>query len=152
MQTMRCVLQRVSRAHVEVDGVTVGSIDHGLMILLGIEAGDAQADAEWLARKIATLRIFNDDQVRFNRSVLDVEGSALVVSQFTLFGDVSRGTRPSFTAAARPEVAEPLYSSFCTLLAAQGIPVEHGVFAASMQVHLVNDGPVTLVLERSTTG
>ena len=136
-------MQRVSRA----ESRPGGTIGHGLGVLLGVEDGDDEATAERLAAKIAALRIFPDDAGRFDRSVLDIGGSALVVSQFTLLADTARGNRPSFTRAARPEVAEPLYDRFCAALRAAGVPVETGVFGAKMEVELVNDGPVTIVLE-----
>lgn len=124
-----------------------GEIDAGLVVLLGVGEGDTSADAERLAGKVARLRIFEDADGRFDRSLLDVGGAALVVSQFTVFADTAKGNRPSFSAAARPEVAEPLYERFCQSLRALGVPVETGVFAARMQVDLVNDGPVTIVLD-----
>jgi D-tyrosyl-tRNA(Tyr) deacylase len=130
-----------------VDGVVRGEIAAGLVVLLGVGEGDADADAERLAGKIARLRIFEDEHGRFNRSIVDMAGAALVVSQFTLLADTARGNRPSFSAAARPEVAEPLYAWFCDALRAEGVPVETGVFGARMQVELVNDGPVTLILD-----
>jgi D-tyrosyl-tRNA(Tyr) deacylase len=124
-----------------------GEIGRGLCVLLGIAGGDAADDADRLAAKIARLRIFPDEEGRFDRSLLDVGGSALVVSQFTLLADTSKGNRPSFTAAAPPEEAEPLYERFCQALRGLGVPVEQGVFGASMAVELVNDGPVTIVLD-----
>lgn len=145
---MRAVVQRVSRASVTADGQTVGRIDHGLMVLLGVKAGDTEAEARWLAHKIAGLRIFDDEEGKFNFSAQDVGGSALVVSQFTLYGDARKGRRPSFTYAARPEVAEPLIDRFVEFLRAEGLKVETGIFGALMQVEIHNDGPVTLILER----
>lgn len=145
---MRAVVQRVSQASVTVDGQTVGSIPQGLMILLGVKTGDTEAEAEWLARKIAGLRIFADDDGKFNLSVQDVGGSALVVSQFTLYGDTRKGRRPSFTDAAPPETAKPLVDRFVAFLRAKGLAVETGVFGAVMQVQIHNDGPVTLILEK----
>jgi D-aminoacyl-tRNA deacylase len=124
-----------------------GSIGAGLLVLLGIADGDTQAGAERLAGKIARLRIFEGDDGRFDRSLVDAGGAALVVSQFTLIADTARGNRPSFSGAARPEVAEPLYEHFAGALRGLGVPVETGVFGARMQVELVNDGPVTIVLE-----
>jgi D-tyrosyl-tRNA(Tyr) deacylase len=141
---VRAVCQRVSLARVRVAGEVVGEIGPGLCILLGIARGDAET--ERLAGKIARLRIFPDDEGRFDRSLLDTGGEALVVSQFTLLADTEKGNRPSFTAAAPPEDAEPLYEQFCADLVALGIRVERGVFGASMAVELVNDGPVTIVL------
>ncbi len=144
---MRAVCQRVSRARVTVGKETVGEIAHGLVVLLGVAQEDDTAAAQRLAGRIARLRIFEDDNGKFARSVLDVTGAALVVSQFTLIADTRKGNRPSFTNAARPEHAEPLYDAFCAALESEGVPVERGVFGARMQVELVNDGPVTIVLE-----
>lgn len=144
---MKAVIQRVSTARVVVDDEIVGAIDGGLMILLGVKEGDGPKEAEWLAGKVANLRIFNDDAGKMNRSILDTGGSALVVSQFTLYGDCSRGRRPSFIQAAAPEEADRLYQYFCDRLREQGCPVETGRFQTTMQVSLTNDGPVTLVLE-----
>ena len=140
---MRAVVQRVSRARVTPGG----EIGPGLCILLGVARGDREEEAGRLAGKIARLRIFPDDDGRFDRSVLDVGGSALVVSQFTLLADTARGNRPSFTDAAPPEQAELLYERFCAELRELGVPVETGVFGARMAVELVNDGPVTILLE-----
>jgi D-tyrosyl-tRNA(Tyr) deacylase len=146
---MRAVVQRVTRASVVVEGQTVGAIGRGLMILLGVAHGDGEEQARWLAQKIAGLRIFEDDEGKMNLSLLDVGGSALVVSQFTLYADSRKGRRPSFTDAARPEVAEPLCDRFASLLREEGVAqVETGVFGAYMQVEIHNDGPVTLILER----
>ena len=143
---MRAVCQRVREARVVVDGETVGEIGAGLCVLLGVARGDGADDADRLARKVAKLRIFADADGRFEHSVVDVGGSVLAVSQFTLVADTGKGTRPSFTAAAPPEEAEPLYERFCATLAGDGLPVARGLFGASMQVELVNDGPVTIVL------
>ena len=146
---MRAVVQRVARASVTVDGDTVGQIGQGLMILLGVTHGDGEEQARWLAHKIAGLRIFDDEEGKMNRSLLDVGGSALVVSQFTLYGDCRKGKRPSFTGAALPEVAERLYERFVSLLGEAGVDqVESGIFGARMRVEIHNDGPVTLILER----
>src|SRR5262245_31855148 len=144
---LRTVCQRVSEARVRVAGDVAGEIGPGLCVLLGVAADDAEEDAAKLAGKVARLRIFADDEGRFDRSVIDVGGSALVVSQFTLIADTAKGNRPSFSGAAPPEVAEPLYERFCDELRALGIPVATGVFRAKMKVELVNDGPVTIVLE-----
>ncbi len=146
---MRAIVQRVIRASVTVDGRVVGEIGPGLLVLLGIANGDGEEQARWLAHKIAGLRIFGDDQGRMNRSLLDIGGDALVVSQFTLYGDCRRGRRPSFADAARPEVAEPLCERFISLLRAEGVGrVESGIFGAHMLVEIHNDGPVTLIVER----
>ena len=144
---MRAVVQRVREARVVVDGASVGEIGPGLCVLLGIAAGDAASEVDRLAGRIARLRIFENDEGKFDRSVLDTGGSVLAVSQFTLVADTSKGNRPSFTGAARPEEAEPLYERFCAALRAEGVPVETGVFGARMSVEIANDGPVTIVLE-----
>ena len=144
---MRACVQRVSRAQVAVDGEVSGRIGTGLMVLLGVAATDAEADAQQLARKIVGLRIFEDQQEKMNLALADVGGAMLVVSQFTLLGDCRKGRRPSFTAAAPPELAEKLYQVFVDAVAQQGIPVATGRFREHMEVELVNDGPVTLVLE-----
>jgi D-aminoacyl-tRNA deacylase len=144
---MRAVCQRVTRACVAVGNETVGEIAHGLVVLLGIALQDDATTAQRLAGKIARLRVFEDDDGKFARSVLDTAGAALVVSQFTLIADTRKGNRPSFTDAARPEQAEPLYDEFCAALGREGVPVAQGIFGARMQVELVNDGPVTIVLE-----
>ena len=144
---MRAVVQRVTQASVSVEGRVVGAIGRGLVVLLGVARDDGPADVEYLAEKTARLRIFPDAAGRFDRSVLDVGGAVLVVSQFTLLGDCRRGRRPSFTEAAPPEVAEPLYEQFCQALKDQGLEVQTGVFQAMMQVALVNDGPVTVLLD-----
>jgi D-aminoacyl-tRNA deacylase len=144
---MRAVCQRVSEARVKVDQEVVGEIGAGLVVLLGVERGDAHAEAERLAGKVARLRIFEGDSGHFDRSLLDVRGAALVVSQFTLLADTRKGNRPSFTSAAPPEEANPLYELFCKTLTAGGTPVARGVFGARMAVELVNDGPVTIVLD-----
>jgi D-tyrosyl-tRNA(Tyr) deacylase len=144
---MRAVCQRVSRARVIVKGETVAEIAQGLVVLLGVAVEDDADEAERLAGKISRLRIFEDEHGKFARSILDAGGSALVVSQFTLLADTRKGNRPSFTAAAPPEHAEPLYERFCAALETAGVRVERGVFGARMQVELSNDGPVTIVLE-----
>ena len=147
---MRAVLQRVSCARVSVDGEVVGQIGHGFAILVGVTHGDGEAEATWLARKISGLRVFEDDAGKSNRSILDEGGSALVVSQFTLYADARKGRRPSFIDAALPEVAEPLIVRFCELLRGHGIPVQTGVFGAKMLVEIHNDGPVTIILDTAT--
>ena len=139
-------MQRVASAGVRVDDEVRGEIGPGLCVLLGVARGDAAVDAERLAAKVARLRIFENDEGRFDRSLLDVAGEALVVSQFTVIADTAKGNRPSFAEAAPPEQAEPLYVGFCTALRKLGVPVETGVFGARMAVELVNDGPVTLSL------
>jgi D-tyrosyl-tRNA(Tyr) deacylase len=144
---MRAVVQRVSAARVEVDGEAVGSIGRGLLVLVGVARGDGETQACWLADKVAGLRIFEDDGGKMNLSVEDVGGSVLAVSQFTLLGDCRRGRRPSFTGAAPPEEADRLYQQFVARLRSAGLTVETGVFQARMAVHLVNDGPVTLVVD-----
>jgi D-tyrosyl-tRNA(Tyr) deacylase len=144
---MKAVLQRVSQASVSVDGKVVGSIDSGLLILLGVEQGDSERDSSYLAQKTAELRIFSDDAGKMNLSVKEVAGKALVISQFTLLADWRKGRRPGFNRAAPPQEGERLYLHFARELEAQGVPVELGVFGAHMQVSLVNDGPVTLILE-----
>jgi D-tyrosyl-tRNA(Tyr) deacylase len=145
---MRAVVQRVSQASVTVDGETVGRIGPGLMILLGVAHEDGPAEADWLARKITGLRVFEDREGKLNLSLLDVEGDALVVSQFTLYADTRKGRRPSFVAAAQPEVAAPLVERFANALREHGVGVESGVFGAHMLVEIHNDGPVTLIVER----
>jgi D-tyrosyl-tRNA(Tyr) deacylase len=145
---MRVVLQRVSSACVTVGGRTTGRIDRGLLVLVGIEAADTEADGAWLADKLVRLRIFADEAGQMNRSVADIGGGILAVSQFTLHASTAKGTRPSFNAAARPEHARPLYDRFVAQLSsALGRPVATGEFGALMQVELVNDGPVTLVID-----
>ena len=144
---MRAVVQRVSQASVTVDGEVVGAIERGFLILLGITQADGENEVAYLVRKIAGLRLFEDNEGKMNLGLTDVGGAALVVSQFTLYGDVRKGRRPSFIDAARPEQAAPLYDRFCSLLAAEGIGVQRGIFQAHMAVHLVNDGPVTLWLD-----
>jgi D-aminoacyl-tRNA deacylase len=144
---VRLVCQRVSEARVRVAGDVVGEIARGLVVLLGVAADDTPADAERLAQKVARLRIFENEAGNFDRSLLDMGGAALVVTQFTLIADTRKGNRPSFAGAAPPKEAIPLYERFCDELAATGVPVAHGVFGARMQVELVNDGPVTVVLD-----
>ncbi len=139
-------MQRVSRASVTVDGETIGRIGPGLCVLLGVGTGDSEKDAGRLAGRVARLRIFENDAGRFDRSLVDVRGDVLVVSQFTLLADTAKGNRPSFSGAAPPEEAEPLYEAFCRELEAAGIAVERGRFGARMVVRIENDGPVTIVL------
>ncbi|HEX6039421.1 D-aminoacyl-tRNA deacylase [Longimicrobium sp.] len=145
---MRIVLQRVSRAKVTVDGRVTGEIGRGLLLLTGFTDGDTDEALAWMADKVVGLRIFPDDEGKMNRSVEDVDGGLLVVSQFTLYGDTRKGRRPSFIEAARPEVAIPLYERFLQMLRATGRPVQTGEFGAMMDVELLNEGPVTLILER----
>ena len=148
---MRIVVQRVREARVEIAGETVGRIGQGLLLLVGIAEGDTMAEVELLAKKVAQLRIFSDEAGKMNRSVQDVEGGVLSVSQFTLYGDCRKGNRPSFVNAARPETAEPLYNALNQLLRAQyGLPVETGRFGADMQVSLLNDGPVTILMDTAS--
>jgi len=144
---VRAVVQRVTQASVEIDGEVVGAIGTGLVVLLGVKPGDDQRAIDFLAEKIANLRIFCDDEGKMNRSLIDVGGAALVVSQFTLYGDCRKGRRPSFIDAAAPEVAEPLYERFVARMREIGLSVETGRFAADMKVGLINDGPVTLILD-----
>lgn len=145
---MRAVVQRVSRGSVSVGGEVVGAIEQGVVVLVGVTHGDTEEQAEWLAQKIAGLRIFEDREGKMNAGLLDVDGAALVISQFTLYADARKGRRPSFTNAARPEVAEPLVEHFIQTLRDHGVPVETGVFRAHMLVEIHNDGPVTILLER----
>jgi D-aminoacyl-tRNA deacylase len=144
---MRALLQRVSRASVTVDERVVGHIGRGFLVLLGVGQGDGEAQVKTLVDKIVYLRVFEDDEGKMNRSLLDVDGQALVVSQFTLYADVRKGRRPSFTNAAPPAVAEPLVERFNAALAAYGLKVEGGVFGAYMEVELINNGPVTIWLD-----
>lgn len=144
---MRAIIQRVSQASVEVEGRVVGAIGSGLMVLLGVGQGDGTAEAQLLAEKTAYLRIFPDDQGRFDRSVIDIGGAVLVVSQFTLYADTRKGRRPSFIDAAPPDIAAPLVEVYAATLRVIGIPVESGVFGASMRVALINEGPVTISLD-----
>jgi len=144
---MRAVVQRVSRASVTIAGQVTGRMDHGLLVLLGVAEDDCAEDARWMAEKLVALRIFEDDEGKMNRSLLDAGGAMLVVSQFTLLGDCRKGRRPSFVAAAPPELAVELYEHLCDLVRGQGVHVETGRFREHMDVALVNDGPVTLLLD-----
>jgi len=146
--TMRVILQRVSSASVSIEGATVGAIQRGFVLLVGFTHDDDADDVEWMASRVVGLRLFGDDEGKLNRSLDDVGGALLVISQFTVYGDARKGRRPSFIAAARPETAIPLYERFIATLRATGTHVETGEFGADMQVSLVNDGPVTLVLDR----
>lgn len=143
---MRALVQRVSRAAVRVDGAEVARIGPGLLILLGVKAGEPEGVAERLAERCAGLRIFEDEVGKMNLSVLEIQGEALVVSQFTLYADTSRGRRPGFEPAARPEEAEPLYMNFCEALSRQGVSTHRGVFGAKMEIDLTNQGPATFLL------
>lgn len=145
---MKTVIQRVTEASVTIDGKVNGKIGKGLMILIGVSSDDTKEQADWIAHKIANMRIFEDEGQHMNRSILDVGGKILAVSQFTLYADCRKGNRPNFMAAGRPEMSEPLYEYLCDALRGHGIHVETGIFGADMQVSLVNDGPVTIVLER----
>ncbi len=149
---MRALIQRVTRARCTVAGEESGAIGAGLAVLVGAAVFDREADADWLARKVAGLRVFADATGHMNRDVRDVAGGVLAIPQFTLYGDARRGRRPEFTAAARPEHAEPLYRRFCATLAGEGVPVALGRFREHMQIELVNDGPVTLMLESPRLG
>lgn len=144
---MRAVIQRVSRARVTVEGLVTGTIERGLLVLLGVGRGDTAADADYLADKTAGLRVFADAEGKMNRSITDIGGALLVVSQFTLYGDCRKGRRPSFDQAAPPDLARALYEHYVEVLRSLGLPVQTGIFQAMMQVELVNDGPVTLVVE-----
>lgn len=146
---MRVVLQRASRASVTIAGRVAGAIETGYCVLVGFTAGDTDAQVEWMAEKIAGLRLFTDADGKMNLGLGEVGGAVLVVSQFTLYGDATKGRRPSFIDAARPEVAIPLYEAFIAALRGRGLRVETGEFGAHMEVDLVNDGPVTLILERT---
>jgi D-tyrosyl-tRNA(Tyr) deacylase len=145
---MRALVQRVSRASVRVDGQVVGEIDRGLLVLLGVRQTDGPAEADWLARKVGGLRLFAGEDGHFDRSLSDVDGALLVVSQFTLYGDARKGRRPNFGAAARPALAEELYERFVAAVRGLGYPVATGRFGALMDVELVNDGPVTVMVEK----
>ena len=144
---MRVVLQRVSKASVSVEGNVIGKIEQGFLVLLGITHADTEKDLNWMVKKVAGLRIFEDENGKMNKGLADVEGEMLVVSQFTLYGNCTKGRRPSFIDAARPDVAIPLYEKFIELTREAGIHVETGEFGADMKVDLLNDGPITLVID-----
>jgi D-tyrosyl-tRNA(Tyr) deacylase len=144
---MRAIIQRVSEAKVRIDGQIIGEIGQGLLVLLGVAKPDNSDIARWLADKIVSLRVFNDNEGKMNRDVSEIGGSILVVSQFTLYGDCSKGRRPSFVDAAPPQTAVPLYEAFINGIRANGIPTATGQFGTMMQVELINDGPVTLIIE-----
>jgi D-aminoacyl-tRNA deacylase len=147
---MRCVIQRVSRAKVTVDNSIVGSIEDGLVVLVAFAAEDSIAEMSWMANKIPLLRLFNDSDGKINLSLSDIDGSILLVSQFTLYGDCRKGNRPSFVGSANPEQALELYSKFGEMLREKWPKVEEGIFGASMQIDLINDGPVTVILDRDS--
>jgi D-tyrosyl-tRNA(Tyr) deacylase len=144
---MRAVVQRVTKGNVEVDGNIVGSIDKGLVVLLGVSEKDTKDDVAYMSDKILNLRVFDDEEGKMNFSLLDIKGELLVVSQFTLLGDCRKGRRPNYMAAAKPELADALYNEVVKLCRAQGIKTETGVFQADMKVNIINDGPVTLILD-----
>jgi D-tyrosyl-tRNA(Tyr) deacylase len=144
---VRAVVQRVSEASVAVDGNTAGAIEAGLCVLVGVGVDDSDTDAQWMADKVCDLRIFEDEQGKMNRSLIDVKGAMLAISQFTLYGDARQGRRPAFVDAAPPERAKPLYDRFCAICRGRGIDVQEGIFRATMQVRIVNEGPVTLLLD-----
>lgn len=145
---MRAVIQRVTEASCTVEGETTGAIQQGLLVLLGVEENDTPADIEWLAQKIVNMRIFNDEEGKMNRSVMDIQGAILLISQFTLFASTKKGNRPGFTRAARPDTAVPLYEEMkATLSKLTGKPTATGIFGADMKISLVNDGPVTIMMD-----
>ncbi len=145
---MKAVIQRVSKAEVRVDGNITGKITKGLLILLGVHVSDSEQDVDWMVKKIANLRIFQDENDKMNLSTLDVKGEILVVSQFTLYGDAQKGNRPSFIGSAKPDISEPLYESFCFKMSETiGKQFQKGIFGAMMEVDFINDGPVTIILE-----
>ncbi|WP_234109249.1 MULTISPECIES: D-aminoacyl-tRNA deacylase [Chryseobacterium] len=147
---MKTVIQRVSKAHVKVDCKIVGEIDHGFLLLIGIDEEDDKADADWLVQKILNLRVFGDDEGKLNRSIQDISGAILCISQFTLIADYKKGNRPSFIKAAKPEKAIPLFEYFKTEISKSGLKTESGIFGADMKVSLVNDGPVTIIMDSKT--
>lgn len=144
---MKIVIQRVAEAEVQVDGIPVGKINQGLLVLVGIEENDGKQDADWLALKIVNLRIFSDAENKMNHSILDISGEILCISQFTLLADYKKGNRPSFIKAAKPQAATPLFDYFVTKLREHPLRIETGIFGADMRVSLVNDGPVTIVMD-----
>lgn len=145
---MKLVVQRVKKAEVKVDGNIVGKIDKGFLVLIGIKVGDTKEQADYLVKKLCNLRVFSDENDKMNLSIKDVQGKLLIVSQFTLYGDCSQGNRPSFIGAARPEEANPLYEYFCEQCELNNIEVQKGIFGADMKVELINDGPVTIIIEK----
>lgn len=147
---MKIVIQRVSEANVKVEGPIVGNISHGLLLLIGIDEEDTRSDADWLIQKVLNLRIFGDENGKLNLSVKDVEGEILCISQFTLIADYKKGNRPSFIKAAKPDVAIPLFEYFKEEMAKSGLKIESGIFGADMKVSLLNDGPVTIVMDSKT--
>lgn len=147
---MKAVIQRVSEAHVKVEGKMIGAIAEGLLLLIGVEELDEKSDVSWLVHKILNLRIFGDEEGKLNRSILDISGEILCISQFTLIADYKKGNRPSFIKAAKPEVAIPLFDFFKSEIAKSQLKIESGIFGADMKVSLVNDGPVTIVMDSKT--
>lgn len=145
---MKLVVQRVKKAEVKVDGSIIGKIDKGFLVLIGIKVGDTKEQADYLVKKLCNLRVFSDENDKMNLSIKDVKGKLLIVSQFTLYGDCSQGNRPSFIEAARPEEANPLYEYFCNQCELNNIEVQKGIFGADMKVELINDGPVTIIIEK----
>ena len=145
---MKLVVQRVKKAEVKVDGNIIGKIDKGFLVLIGIKVGDTKEQADYLVKKLCNLRLFSDENDKMNLSIKDVKGKLLIVSQFTLYGDCSQGNRPSFIEAARPEEANPLYEYFCNQCELNDIEVQKGIFGADMKVELINDGPVTIIIEK----
>lgn len=145
---MKLVVQRVKKAEVKVDGNIIGKIDKGFLVLIGIKVGDTKEQADYLVKKLCNLRVFSDENDKMNLSIKDVKGKLLIVSQFTLYGDCSQENRPSFIEAARPEEANPLYEYFCNQCELNNIEVQKGIFGADMKVELINDGPVTIIIEK----
>ena len=145
---MKLVVQGVKKAEVKVDGNIIGKIDKGFLVLIGIKVGDTKEQADYLVKKLCNLRVFSDENDKMNLSIKDVKGKLLIVSQFTLYGDCSQGNRPSFIEAARPEEANPLYEYFCNQCELNNIEVQKGIFGADMKVELINDGPVTIIIEK----